>query len=96
MIKRIYYYFKLKELLEKSGVMLFANYLMSNKGKSLFKMCMQERMIRKWFDYIVSYQTSYDDLLPEAQRFTEHAIRAERLTHRIFKARDIWMKQKKY
>lgn len=96
MIKRIYYYFKLKELLKKSGSMLFVNYLMSDKGKSLFKMCMQNGRIRLWFDYIASFQTTYDDLLPIAQRFTEHAIRAEKLTKRFFKARDIWMKQKNY
>ena len=96
MIKRIYYYFKLKELLEKSELMPFVNYLMSDKGKSLFKMCMQTKKIRWWFDNIVSFQTTYDDLLPIAQRFTEHAIRAEKLTKRFFKARDIWMKQKEY
>lgn len=96
MIKIIYYYFKLKELLKKSELMHLVNYLMSNKGKSLFKMCMQTNRIRWWFDYIASYQTTYDDLLPIAQRFTEHAIRAEKLTKRFFKARDIWMKQKNY
>lgn len=96
MIKRIYYYFKLKELLEKSELMPFVNYLMSYKGKSLFKMCVQPGTIKMWFDYIVNFQTTYDDLLLIAQRFTEHAIQAERLTHRFFKARDIWMKQKKY
>ena len=96
MIKRIYYYFKLKELLEKSKLMPFVNYLMSNKGKSLFKMCMQTTMIRWWFDNIVSFKTTYNDLLIEAQKHTEYAIQAERLTKRFFKARDIWMKQKKY
>ena len=94
MIKRIYYYFKLKELLEKSNLMPFVNYFMSYRGNSLFKMCMQTRKIR-WFDHIVSFQTTYDDLLPEAQKYTEDAIQAERLTKRFFKARDIWMKQQK-
>ncbi len=92
MIKRIYYYFKLKELLKKSELMPFVNYLMSYKGKSLFKMCMQTRNIRLWFDNMVSFKCTYRDLLPKAQVFTEHAIQAERITKRFSKARDIWMK----
>ena len=96
MIKRIYYYFKLKELLEKSELMPFVNYLMSSKGESLFKMCMQTQMIRWWFDNIVSFQTTYHDLLPKAQKYTEYTVQAERLTKRFFKVRDIWMKQKKH
>ena len=93
MIKRIYYYFKLKELLKKSELMTFVNYLMSYKGKSLFKMCMQTTRIRWWFDNMVSFKCTYHDLLPKAQIYTEDAIQAERLTKRFFKARDIWMKQ---
>lgn len=97
MIKRIYYYFKLKELLEKSELMLFVNYLISYKGKSLFKMCMQTTRIRWWFDNIVSFKCTYHDLLPKAQIYAEyHCIIAEQITKRFFKARDIWMKQQKY
>lgn len=92
MIKRIYYYFKFKELLKKSELMPFVNYLMNEKGKSLFKMCMQTQMIRRWFDNTVSFKTTYHDLLPKAQKHTESAIQAERLTKRFFLARDIWMK----
>lgn len=96
MIKRIYYYFKLKELLEMSKLVPFVNYLMSYKGKSLFKMCMQTREMRWWFDNMVSFKCTYHDLLPKAQKHTEYAIQAERLAKRFFKARDIWMKQKTY
>lgn len=96
MIKRIYYYFKLKELLEMSELVPFVNYLMSYKGKSLFKMCMQTRKIRWWFYNMVSFKCTYHDLLPKAQKYTEYAIQAERLTKRFFKAKDIWMKQKTY
>ena len=94
MIKRIYYYFKLKELLKKSELVPFVNYLMSQKGKSLFKMCMQTKMIRWWFDNMVSFKCTYHDLLLKAQVITEHAIEAERLVKRFMKSRDIWMKQK--
>lgn len=94
MIKRIYYYFKLKKLLKKSELMPFVNYLMSLKGKSLFKMCMQTAMIRWWFDNIVGFQCTYHDLLPKAK--TLAGYQAHLIIKRFFKARDIWMKQKKY
>lgn len=93
MIKRIYYYFKLKELLKKSELMPFVNYLMSYKGKSLFKMCMQTEVIRWWFDSMVSYRCTYYDVLPKAQMHADSII-AERIAKRFFKARDFWMKQK--
>ena len=97
MIKRIYYYFKLKELLKKSELMPFVNYLMSDKGKSLFKMCMQTKRIRWWFDNMVSFKCTYHDLLPKAQRYAQYnCIIAERVTRRFFKAQDIWKKQKIY
>ncbi len=92
MIKRIYYYFKLKELLKMKDLMPFVNYLMTYKGKSLFKMCMQTKEIRWWFDNMVTFKTTYHDLLPKAHKHTEYAIQAERLTKRFFAAKDIWMK----
>lgn len=95
MIKRLFYYFKLKELLKKSELTPFVNYLMTYKGKSLFKMCMQTENIRWWFDNMVSFQCTYDDLLPKAQIHAEYYM-ANRIVKRFFQARDIWMKQKTY
>ena len=92
-MKRIYYYFKLKELLKKLELMPFVNYLMSYKGKGLFKMCMQTKNIRLWFDNMVSFKSTYRDVLPKAQIHAQYyGIIAERITKRFFKARDIWMK----
>lgn len=96
-MKRIYYYFKLKQLLKLSELMPFVNYLMSYKSKSLFKMCMQTKNIRLWFDNMVSFKCTYHDVLPKAQIYGQyHCIIADRITKRFFKARDIWMKQKVY
>lgn len=56
MIKRIYYYFKLKELLKMKGLMPFVNYLLKLKPEpeNLFIFCMKGyRPIRFWFDYLV-------------------------------------------
>lgn len=97
MIKRIYYYFKLKEPLKMKELMPFVNYLMSDKGRSLFKMCMQTRNIRFWFDNMVSFKCTYHDLLPKAQIHAEYyCIKAEQISKRFLQARDIWMKQKIY
>lgn len=97
MIKRIYYYFKLKELLKQSELVPFVNYLMSYKGISLFKMCMQTEVIRWWFDSMASFRCTYHDLLPKAQIYAEnYCIIAERVVKRFFKARDVWMKQKHF
>lgn len=92
MIKRIYYYFKLKELLKKSELVPFVNYLMRLQQRSLFQMCMHTNVIRWWFDSIVSNKCTYHDLLPKAQVITEYAIKAERLVKRFLRSRDIWMK----
>lgn len=97
MIKRIYYYFKLKELLKMKELMTFVDYLMSYKGKSLFKMCMQTKEIRWWFDNIVEFKCTYSNLLPKAQVHAGHySVIANRIVARFFQARDIWMKQKTY
>lgn len=97
MIKRIYYYFKLKELLKMKELMPFVNYLMSDKGRSLFKMCIQTKEIRWWFDNMVGFKCTYHDLLPKAHIHADYCITAERIVKRFLQARDIWMKQtKKY
>ena len=97
MIKRIYYYFKFKELLKMKELMPFVNYLMSEKGKSLFKMCMQTKQIRFWFDNIVSFKCTYSNLLPKARIHAGgYNTIANRIVEHFFKARDIWMKQKTY
>lgn len=95
MIKRIYYYFKLKELLKMTELMPFVKYLMRLQHRSLFQMCMRTNAIRWWFDNMVSVKCTYHDLLPKAQVITEYAIEAERLVKRFLRSRDIWMKTTK-
>lgn len=92
MIERIYYYFKLKELLKMTELMPFVKYLMRLQQRSLFQMCMNTHVIRWWFDSMVSFKCTYHDLLPKAQVITEHAIKAEQLAKRFLESRDIWMK----
>lgn len=92
MIKRIYYYFKLKELLKMKKLMPFVKYLMRLQHRSLFQMCMRTVVIIWWFDSMVSFKCTYNNLLPKAQVITEHAIKAERLVKRFLQSRDIWMK----
>ena len=77
--------------------MPFVDYLMGHQGKSLFKMCMQTKEIRWWFDNMVNFKCTYSDLLPKAQIHAEYRhIIANRIVRQFFQARDIWMKQKTY
>lgn len=93
MIKRIYYYFKLKELLEMKELMPFVEFILEcDHEESLFKMCMKGR-IRFWFyditpDHNVLRWAKVYACLDEAK--------AQSITKRFFQARDIWMKQKIY
>lgn len=96
MIKRLFYYFKLKELLEKSELVPFVNYLMRFQHRSLFQMCMHTHEIRWWFDCMARFKCTYHDLLPKALAYAEYNTIANRIVERFFRARDIWMKQKIY
>ena len=101
-MKRIYYYFKLKELLEMKELMPFVNYLLKLKPKpeNLFIFCMKGyRPIRFWFHYLVLN----NDLKQHAKIFasgiyTEDLVEfvAETLKKRFNQANDIWKKQKTY
>lgn len=92
MIKRIYYYFKLKELLEKKELMPFVEYLMRIRKITLFRLCMMSE-IRYWFDCM----TIDHNLLSKAQQYAQqYALISQAITKRFRQARDIWMKQKKY
>lgn len=94
MIKRIYYYFKLKELLKMKELMPFVEYILRcDHEESLFKICMKGR-IRFWFEYIIPLDHNvlrWEKLYAEL----DMAI-AQSITKRFFQARDIWMKQKTY
>lgn len=93
MIKRIYYYFKLKELLKMKDLLPFVEYILKYDHKeSLFKMCMKGS-IRFWFNYMIPDR----DVLIVAGLYADFdkAI-ALSITKRFRQARDIWMKQKIY
>ena len=92
MIKRIYYYFKLKELLEMKELMPFVEYLMRIRKTTLFRLCMMSE-IRYWFDCM----TIDHNLLSKAQQYAQHHTPITlSIAKRFRQARDIWMKQKKY
>lgn len=101
MIKRIYYYFKLKELLKMKELIPFVKYLLKLriKTESLFIFCMN-RPIRFWLDNLVLN----DQLKQHAKIFAsktyymeEHVeFVAETLKKRFNQANDIWRKQKTY
>ena len=98
MIKRIYYYFKLKELLKMKGLMPFVNYLLELKPEpeNLFIYCMKKRRpIIHWFYYLVRYDKLNDHAKIFASgRYPESSVRyaTETLTKRFNQANDIWRK----
>lgn len=100
MIKRIYYYFKLKELLKMKGLMPFVEYLLKLKPEpeSLFIFCMK-RPIRFWLDYLVlQNQLKQHAKIFASGIYMEYQVEfvAETLKKRFNQANDIWKKQKTY
>lgn len=101
MIKRIYYYFKLKELLNMKELMPFVKYLLELKPEpeNLFIFCMKGyRPIKFWFDYLVLN----DQLKQHAKIFAsgwymeDHVeFVAETLKKRYNQAKDYWHKNVK-
>ena len=100
MIKRIYYYFKLKELLKMKELMPFVEHLLKLKPKpeSLFIFCMK-RPIRSWLNYLVlNNQLKQHAKIFASGIYVEDHVEfvAETLKKRFNQANDIWMKQKTY
>lgn len=94
MIKRIYYYFKLKELLEMKGLIPFVEFIFENwhTDDTLFTFCMNRyRIIPRWLDYLVG-----DDLRTDAFDYKlGNKKHAEDLIKRYNQARDFWHKNVK-
>lgn len=97
MIKRIYYYFKLKELLEKKELIPFVEYLLKLKQEpSLFTFCTKgHRPIIHWLDYLVlnDYLKDYAKIFASGTYMEYHVeFVAETLKKRFNQANDIWRK----
>lgn len=93
MIKRIYYYFELKELLEKKELMPFVEWRLKRKygGITLFKFCITNEPIRDWFDLIVHQQ----NILHIAMIFVDNQPLANVIKKHFNQARDMWIKTHK-
>lgn len=96
MIKRIYYYFKLKELLKMKGLLPFVKNLLELKPEqeSLFIFCMKDyRPIIHWFDYLVQNNTIEKHAKIFASGMNRHeALFVDSLKKRFNQANDIWKK----
>lgn len=101
MIRRLFYYFKLKKLLKMKGLIQFVEYLIKLKPEpeNLFIFCMKGyRPIKFWFEYLVLH----DQLKQHAKIFAsgwymEDQVEfvTETLTKRYNQARDFWHKNVK-
>ena len=94
MIKRIYYYFKLKELLKMKGLILFVEFIFDNwhTEDTLFRFCMNSnRHIPWWLDDLVNghlHKDAFDYKLGNKKH-------AEGLIKRYNQANDFWHKNVK-
>lgn len=92
MIKRIYYYFKLKKMLKMKGLMLFVEFILKNRhtDDTLFSFC-RNRYIPRWLDQLASVNLrtyAFDYKLGNKKH-------AEDLIKRYNQARDFWHKNVK-
>lgn len=94
MIKRIYYYFKLKKLLEMKGLIPFVNFIFENYHDdevTLFRFCMNNyRFISRWLDDLVGHLR--EDAFEYKLGNKKHA---EDVIQRYNQARDFWHKNVK-
>lgn len=94
MIKRIYYYFKLKKLLEMKGLIPFVEFIFENwnQDETLFTFCVNSyRHIPWWLDDLVR-----DNLRTGAFDYKlDNKKHAEDLIKRYNQARDFWHKNVK-
>lgn len=94
MIRRIYYYFKLKKLLEMKGLILFVEFIFENwhTEKTLFRFCMNSnRYIPWWLDDLVGghlREDAFDYKLGNKKH-------AEDVIKRYNQAKDFWHKNVK-
>lgn len=94
MIKRLYYYFKLKQLLEKKGLIPFVEFIFENwhTEDTLFIFCMNSnRYIPWWLDDLVSgnlREDAFDYKLGNKKH-------AEGVIKRYNQAKDFWHKNVK-
>lgn len=94
MIKRIYYYFKLKKLLKRKGLILFVEFILENwhTDDTLFRFCMnRNRYIPWWLDELVRVHLRTDAFDYKLGNKTH----AEGLIKRYNQARDFWHKNVK-
>lgn len=94
MFKRIYYYFKLKELLEMKGLMPFVEFIFDNwhTEETLFRFCMNSnRYIPWWLDDLVRGHLHADAFVYKLGN-KKHA---EDVIKRYNQANDFWIKNLK-
>lgn len=85
-MKKIYYYFKLKKMLELFEILPFFEYLL--KGKSLFRYCMTHHCVAGWMHGIGTsgYEKS------KAYEYAQDEKAANVLIRKYHRAQDFWRK----
>ena len=95
MIKRIYYYFKLKMLLEMKDLTPFVEFVLRHRhgGISLFYYCMKlNKNILYWMEWLVNQNSLYH--LADIHTFPNASLRST-IIKKYNQARDFWGKNVK-
>ena len=86
MIKKLFYYFKFKQLLKRYELTSFIYFVLKYQRKSFFKMATR-RNPRLWFNYLIASKDILDYL---ANCYS--SIDQKSITKRFNQAKDYWMK----
>lgn len=94
MIKRLFYYFKLKMLLEMKDLIPFVKFVLHryHDGTSLFWYCMKYKCVHYWMEWLVSQSLLYH----AADIYTfPNASQRSTIIKKYNQARDFWSKNEK-
>lgn len=94
MIKRLFYYFKLRMLLETKDLTPFVEFILERNfdGISLLRYCMKNRLTHYWMEWLCNSRSLYR--LADIYTLPDGALRSS-IMRKFNQARDFWSKHVK-
>lgn len=86
-MKRIYYYFEFKKLLEKYELTYFVMFILKQRGKSFFTFFMNGNHPKRWFNDLVANKDQLD-----CYAFCYSTLDFKSTVKRFNQAKDRWTK----
>ena len=96
MIKRLFYYFKLKTLLEMNDLIPFVKFILERNfdGISLLRYCIKNRLPHYWMEWLYDGVARGLYRLADTYTFPDSALRSS-IIRKFNQARDFWSKHVK-